>query len=381
MIVDDSRAQLKLLEQWIGDLGFTARGFLDGHEALKAVEEESPDLILLDVNMPKMDGFELCRRIKLNEHLADIPIIFISASGDTSAKIEAFRSGGVDYVTKPFRLEEVRARVETHLQLSRLQRELEEHNRSLEDLVRERTAELGEAHARLEILDKAKSEFLRLISHELRTPLNGVLGITDIILNDVSADLKAAKLGNAYREARHNLLAIVDDALLLTQINISNAQRQLQPVRMSDLIEEVHLTAQDFAEARSVALVPPEPSNVVIRANRELLVRAFTGLVETAIKLCTKGEAVRWSMNSTLHGSSISIEARGRIIPETALLRFFDTFSIVDPIVPGGDLGLRHIVAERIIALNRASINVTNLEPSGVRFDIHFPLDERTESE
>ena len=119
MVVDDQPANLKLLEELLTQQGHTVRSFPRGRLALDAAARNLPDLILLDINMPEMNGFEACKRLKADENLAGIPVIFLSALNDTRNKVNAFRSGGVDYITKPFQLEEVRARVETHLQLHR----------------------------------------------------------------------------------------------------------------------------------------------------------------------------------------------------------------------------------------------------------------------
>jgi CheY-like chemotaxis protein len=117
MVVDDQPANLKLLEDFLTQQGHTVRSFPRGRLALDSAVRNLPQLILLDINMPEMDGFEVCRRLKADEKLASIPVLFLSALNQTSDKVNAFRSGGVDYITKPFQLEEVRARVETHLQL------------------------------------------------------------------------------------------------------------------------------------------------------------------------------------------------------------------------------------------------------------------------
>lgn len=130
MAVDDQPANLKLLEDLLTHQGHAVRSFPRGRLALEAAERNPPDLILLDINMPEMNGFEVCKRLKTDEKLACIPVLFLSALNQTSDKVKAFQSGGVDYITKPFQLEEVRARVETHLQLHRarqVERELLEN--------------------------------------------------------------------------------------------------------------------------------------------------------------------------------------------------------------------------------------------------------------
>ncbi len=119
MVVDDQPANLKLLEDLLTQLGHAVRSFPRGRLALEAAARNPPDLILLDINMPEMNGFEVCQKLKTDDKLASIPVLFLSALNETRDKVNAFRAGGVDYITKPFQLEEVRARVETHLQLYR----------------------------------------------------------------------------------------------------------------------------------------------------------------------------------------------------------------------------------------------------------------------
>ena len=132
LLVDDSPANLRLLSQILGEHGYGVRAVTSGPRALASVELTPPDLILLDIRMPEMDGFEVCQQLKANPKTADVPILFISALDDIQDKMRAFSAGGVDYITKPFQLEEVIARVETHLALRRLQRNLQDANQRME---------------------------------------------------------------------------------------------------------------------------------------------------------------------------------------------------------------------------------------------------------
>ena len=145
MVVDDIPANLELLEELLTKKGYHVSSFIKGEMALLSAEQYPPDLILLDITMPQMDGFEVCRRIKSDLKLCDIPVIFISALDDTANKVKALNHGGVDYVTKPFQEEEVFARVETHLKLRRVQKELERYNHNLEELVQEKVQEISDS--------------------------------------------------------------------------------------------------------------------------------------------------------------------------------------------------------------------------------------------
>jgi putative two-component system response regulator len=144
LVVDDTPANLQLLASMLKDRGYKTRPVPSGMLALQAALSDPPDLILLDINMPEMNGFDVCESLKADEKLKDIPVIFISALNEVLDKVRAFAVGGVDYITKPFQFDEVQARVDTHLKLWRLQQELEKHNRQLGKLVQAQVKKISD---------------------------------------------------------------------------------------------------------------------------------------------------------------------------------------------------------------------------------------------
>jgi response regulator RpfG family c-di-GMP phosphodiesterase len=150
MAVDDNPANLKLLEGMLGQQGYEVRSFPGGRLALAAAKRNPPDLILLDINMPEMNGYEVCEHLKASGELSSVPVIFLSALNELEDKIRGFRAGGVDYICKPFQFEEVRVRVETHLNLHELRQALKRQNEQLEELVSQRTEQLQVALKQIE---------------------------------------------------------------------------------------------------------------------------------------------------------------------------------------------------------------------------------------
>jgi two-component system sensor histidine kinase/response regulator len=368
MAVDDQPANLKLLEELLAQKGHVVRSFPRGRLALEAATRTAPDLVLLDIDMPEMSGFKVCELLKSDERLAAIPVIFLSAHSDTSDKVRAFQCGGVDYVTKPFHVDEVQARVETHLKIHNLQRELQLHANHLEELVASRTRELCESQARLRVLDRAKSDFLRLVHHEFRSPLNGILGVGELVLDELGFD-NGAELREMFDLSRQRMLTILDDALLLTEIEVASDSFASEA---SDLLSSLHSAIEGvagFAQSRGVGIeLKPSPAGFVA-GQRGLLQKAFQALVETAVKFSTAGQVVRLECETAPHGVQVLIRSCGRI-PESALPNFFQVFSIGEAITPGGDLGLGPPVAHRILSLFGGAITVKNLEPSGIQLTV-----------
>lgn len=370
MVVDDQPTNLKLLEDMLLREGFEVRSFPLGRLALSAAAQKPPDLILLDINMPEMSGYEVCARLKSTAQLSDIPVIFLSALDQTQDKVKAFQSGAADYISKPFQYEEVHARVETHLKLHDFQRALKLQNERLEKAVAVRTHELAEANERLTILDRSKNDFLNLISHEFRTPLNGLLGVSELILDGVPSTLENNELKEMFEQSRRRILSILDDALLLSQIDVNGEQFRTAPVSLHAALSRAIEGAAEFAESRRVAITPPPADPVLVLGDEDLLARALQNLVETAIKFSNEGETVRLSVETEPDSPRVSIESRGKAIPSTALAKFFDLFSINEASTPGGDLGLAPPVAHRILSLFGGSVSVENLNSSGMRLTV-----------
>jgi two-component system sensor histidine kinase/response regulator len=197
LIVDDTPADLRLLSKMLTQQGYDVRAVTSGPRALESVRATPPDLILLDVKMPEMNGYEVCQRLKIDEHGYDIPIIFISALGDTQDKITAFATGGVDYVTKPFQVEEVLARVETHLGLRNLQTQIQRANSELEK--------------RIEELDSCA----HIVSHDLRVPLDSIVACAESLAEgyDTLPREEIQQKSQSIIQHAHQIVKLIDDLL------------------------------------------------------------------------------------------------------------------------------------------------------------------------
>ena len=209
LVVDDTPASLRLLTELLSGHGYRVRPAEDGALALESVAAKTPDLILLDVSMPGLDGYEVCRRLKADEKSSRVPVLFISAFGDTRQKVTGLEAGGLDYITKPFEAEEVLARVRTHLRLRQAEEALRNAHTTLELRVRERTAELQESE------EKARRAFEEIKVLKSQLELHNTYLQEEVVEAKAFGDLVGQSSGLRHLISQIDMVAPTEASVLI----------------------------------------------------------------------------------------------------------------------------------------------------------------------
>ena len=234
LIVDDALPNLRLLSRMLKDHNYQVRGISNSAMVITVVNAEPPDLILLDINMPGQNGYEICRLLKTDMQTKEIPVIFISALDDVLDKVQAFSVGGVDYITKPFQVEEVLARVETHLTIHTLQKQLENRVEDLQTL----TSDLVITNEALQASNDELNAFAHTVAHDLKNPLASTLLSIDLLERFVELDMqeKALQTVESIREGGYKLNNIIDELLLLSSVRKEIVEKE--PLNMGRIVEQ-----------------------------------------------------------------------------------------------------------------------------------------------
>ena len=287
LIVDDTPENLQVLSATLSDRGYKVRGVIKGTMAIRAAKSAPPDLILLDIKMPDLTGYEVCEQLKADPQTKEIPVIFISALDEVLDKVKAFEIGGVDYITKPFQVEEVLARVEHQLTIKRLQKQLLTQNQQLqEEIVERRKAEEVAAAA-----SKAKSQFVANMSHELRTPLNAILGFTQVMLRDRHLSSEQVENLRIISRSGEHLLDLINDVLDFSKIEagiIGLYETSFDLYRLLDTLEEMFQIKCEQKNLLLNFLVSPDVPQFIKTDEKKLRV-CLTNLLGNAIKFTSYG--------------------------------------------------------------------------------------------
>lgn len=368
MIIDDEPQNLNVLERMLRDEGqYDLVAFTDGEMALEASRAVIPDLILLDIMMPNIDGYEVCRRFKLEKQFQGVPIIFLSALNDTLDKVNAFNLGAVDYITKPLEEAEVLARVKTHLSLRDYQLDMEEQ-------VRLRSAELFEAHRRLRVWEEAKTDWLGVLSHEMRTPLTGIFGVADYIFDELPKESSLSAFKDEYEQARSRMQKLIDDAQLLTFIDVASENYRMLPVDFKSVVEEC-LDSLTISNVEFELLPGVEGlGDASITAEPSLLYRAVSDLFMVASMCVPAGGRV--ALDAILHRdrAELILSTDGPKLSSEAIGMFFEVGGQRILLRGGGDFGLGPALAARIIDLLKGKVSVSNGSKRGVCLRVELPI-------
>ncbi len=314
LIVDDTPANLELLAGMLKDRGYKIRMAVNGELALLAVRNAAPDLILLDIIMPGMDGYAVCARLKEDEKLKDIPVIFLSALNETEDKLKAFRAGGADYISKPFNFEEVNVRVETQLKIRAQKRDLQEH------------------YDKLRELEKMRDSLVHMMAHDLRSPLTAISSFLQLLKEDAKGCLSTAAAGDIEEvlKAVRKMTRMVSDMVDTSKLEDGKMKLDVKDCDLAAVCREVMDSLKPLAGSRLLSL-EGVTAPVKVPADRELVARVLQNLLANAIKFAPReGGRVRVYMKNTEEGARVSVENNGRSIPVEYQQKIFEKFGQVE---------------------------------------------------
>ncbi len=401
LIVDDIPKNIQLLGNILANSGYHVAVATSGKQALSIIQKRMPDLVLLDVMMPEMDGFEVCQRIKENEHFKEIPVIFLTAKHDVDDKVRGFEVGGADYITKPFETAEVLARVQMQLQLKTARDMVVRYNQELEKIVEARTEALirAERHAAFSLL-------IQGIVHNLRNPLNAISGALQLIemeeknvagylQNNGAASFPEKLTQSCEKISRFRRVAYSGVEKLMEMINSlmaksrSDKSEALEVVDLNQLLHrEIEFMKADMAfknrVRRQIELVDV-PLMVEIVPSE--IAQVFQNLLRNALDALHNQEGAMIAIRTGQTADTVWFEVadNGPGIPPEQQKQIFDPFFTTKPKADdkvdgpkGTGLGL-FICAEMVRAYN-GEIAVKSKVGEGTTFRVSIPKNRQSQS-
>ncbi len=324
LLVDDTPDNLRVLSAMLTRQGFEVRKALTGQRAIASAQIVLPDLILLDIKMPEMDGYAVCQHLKANPTTSEVPVIFISALDDALDKVKAFSVGGVDYVTKPFQEIEVLARIEHQLRIQRLQQQLVVQNH-----------ELTRSNRDLE-------QFAYIVSHDLQQPLQSITGFTQLIQARYQdyPDVTIREYLHRIHDSGSRIQCLIQD--LLVYARVGGDYQELQPVDCNRLLHQVSSDLQSAITKKQAVLTYDNLPQIM--GNEPQLIQLFQNLISNAIKFVRPDITPQVKISATLqtHYWLFEVSDNGIGIEAHNIERVFEIFQRTESAknYPGTGIGL-----------------------------------------
>ncbi len=352
LLVDDEPKNLRLLGSILQQQGYEIEFATSGAEALHWMEEHLFDLILLDVMMPEMDGFEVCRQLKNSPQSASIPVIFLTARTDSDSLVQGFSLGAVDYITKPIQKEELLARVRTHLTLR-------------------------SQAIKLEQLNASKDQFFSIIAHDLRSPLTSFLALSNLLydLENLGPETLTNLLGD-FRTSGERLLSLLDNLLTWARIQRGMITANPMPLDLREMVQNCMMQITTQATGKNIGLINSIPARCLVTADSFMLDRILHNLLTNAIKFTPPGGTVEAGAEQLDRMLKIFISDTGMGIPQGSIGSLFEIGIKTSTPGTSGEkgTGLGLILCREFVEKNGGEIWAENRPGSGAIFYFTIPL-------
>jgi two-component system sensor histidine kinase/response regulator len=359
LVVDDNRNNLRVLTEILSEHGYLVRPVPESSRAISSAQTEPPDIILLDIKMPEISGYEVCEQLKTDERTRDIPVIFISALQEVFDKVKAFAVGGVDYLTKPFQREELLARVHTHLTIQKQQRYIQHQNQLLQEL------------------NVNKDKFFSIIAHDLKSPLAGLLLFTSLITEKIDSWSTDEIKHNTtqLKVSMEHLYALLENLLTWARAQQGLIDYQPQALDISHIVtKNITLLAQN-AEQKQITLTHAVPTQTAVYADVDMMDTVIRNLLSNAIKFTRAGGIVEISARSSEKTVEIAVSDTGIGINPEKFSRLFRIESKYQRLGTAGEkgTGLGLILCQEFIAKHGGNIGVESEPGKGTTFTFTLP--------
>ena len=358
-VIDDNPVNVDLLEQELTDAGHRVVTAEDGELGLEVIERELPDLVLLDVMMPGMSGYEVCRRLRGGSKTATLPIILVTAKSGAKDEVIGLDAGANDFVTKPINIERLLARIRTQLRIKSLQDEL---RRNYEAFVR---------------LDQSRRQMTSMITHDLKSPLMTIVASAKLLLDErTQGDTgHVAKISSLMLKSTQKMQELIEDFLSISVWEHTGLEPEIEACDLREIIEEVLEIFQHLLRDRKIDLsLKFHREQIPVFVDPILIGRVLQNLLSNAIKYNSTGGKIEIATEASEDGHiTTRIADDGQGIPEEVLPRVFNAFFRhgEDKLIEGSGLGLA--VVRAILNAHHSEHEITSHEAQGTQFQFNLP--------
>lgn len=373
LIVDDQPNNLKVIASVLSD-EYNLSIANSGANALKNLENVFPDVILLDIMMPDMDGFQVCRKIKQDPRTNEIPIIFLTAKTDIEDIMTAFDAGGVDYITKPFNQREVKIRVRNHLNLYLAKNRIKKMNQELQNSEKQ----LKESNEKLAISNREKDKFFSILAHDLKNPFQSILGFTQLLKLrfDTYSNEKKLEYINSIDKSAQLTYTLLEELLEWGKLQQGNLKFQPKETTIGSLFENVIELIKPNADHKDITIQLSIQPELKVKADRYKIISVIRNLIGNAIKYTPRNGTVQVETSISNANVVCKIKDNGMGMNEEKIRDLFKLNKTKsEPGTEGEEgTGLGLLLCKEFVEMHGNLLRVESKTDEGTTFSFMLPL-------